>query len=65
MTGEKGSSAWAGAEVAGAAEAFIGFIPQGLEQPPKGTALKKEGRRLRNRELPGSLPELVTNPLPV
>lgn len=37
-----------------------GFTPQGLEQPPKGSALKKEGRRLRNRELPGSLPELVT-----
>lgn len=36
------------------------FTPQGLEQPPKGSALKKKGRRLRNRELPGSLPELVT-----
>lgn len=37
-----------------------GFTPQQLEQPPKGSALKKEVRRLRNRELPGSLPELVT-----
>lgn len=54
---------WAGAEVAGAAEALgrgCTTAWAGARAATKGLCLEKEWGRLRNREPPDSLPEFVT-----